>query len=1019
MHHRTPAIDRPRTGPLVARADSIPHANLLQRLVVDRDVRQLERTQDIRRDEVKRRIGLALAMKFDKRRHQRLPEAARTDVNVERLTKLTLANRQTIKEHCGVELAVWEVCGAFEKFHCQSRDEQRVLILDWFPKGVDLQASRLRFPVPGHAQHETLCTCCWAKFNGNVTLTRLRRHRKLARLGQERVPRGAQLVRPSRTNRHSSWNAAVQWLMAFARWTGDHMPDVEITALPVSSRKELYETYATEWASTHMEGIDREFHPLLCRQQFLKMFQGNQLMLAIQKHKRFAQCSDCFSLHSAIALTKSEAAVAQYVQTLRLHRAHVANTKGKYYKHMEKARGLRTKVGYLSIIIDGMDQSKTNVPHVVREAKGMDSMEKLNVHVTGFIAHGFMHAIYTWLDNFAKDPNMTITILVEGLHDLRRLYGPSWKMPRKLYLQLDNPTGENKNKFLIMFLACLVYFCVFDKIKLSFLLVGHTHEDIDQFFSRLSVVWRGLNFYSVPQMMQFAKQVSYKRMTTEALKKLMEANVRKAEAAAAQGAIIAPELPAAVPEAGQYPGLNVRQLTSVGDFKLWMQNTRVRESWVGLTKYKCMVIARRINPETQRRSVVLKVRQCMCSESDESCEVKDNYWEPRRSDGQRQDGIVLIPEDAPPDALPDISFIPATPLKPLTVSRLQLRLFFTKIPGAFPESDAPQPVCVAGAPNYPISRDPLITDGVCWFEELFDLQDQGLAAMCAVCRRLRVEGERLKGEVKSFTKAKELSAALAIYQSDACVVLQPDVNDGESSEDEPEPDESASSDVRSAAESLRYYERLLRQNAKALNDHLKNPLPEEAELHQVYTTVLFKTRSDGTLPVVVEDDIEMLDPEEADDDPPSDDGDQEHTFLWEDEKACQLRIGRKRKERQPHARGALVGDLALVKIEGEEVALASLLGRDADQPTKLLVHWYGNAQGSINGPQLPCWIDTKATRYYRKKPQHPLHHKHEDSIWPHALVTWACDWKLNKSNKLPELAKRRVMQTDGLHAVFD
>ena len=42
-----------------------------------------------------------------------------------------------------------------------------------------------------------------------------------------------------------------------------------------------------------------------------------------------------------------------------------------------------------------------------------------------------------------------------------------------------------------------------------------------------------VNFYSVPQMMQFAKQVSYKRMTTEALKKLTEANVRRAEAAAA------------------------------------------------------------------------------------------------------------------------------------------------------------------------------------------------------------------------------------------------------------------------------------------------------------------------------------------------------------------------------------------------------------------------------------------------------------------------------------------------------
>ena len=55
-----------------------------------------------------------------------------------------------------------------------------------------------------------------------------------------------------------------------------------------------------------------------------------------------------------------------------------------------------------------------------------------------------------------------------------------------LYLQFDN-CGKNKNKVLIGFVTDLVRRGVFVKAKLGFLMVGHTHEDIDQFFSIISI----------------------------------------------------------------------------------------------------------------------------------------------------------------------------------------------------------------------------------------------------------------------------------------------------------------------------------------------------------------------------------------------------------------------------------------------------------------------------------------------------------------------------------------------------
>lgn len=46
--------------------------------------------------------------------------------------------------------------------------------------------------------------------------------------------------------------------------------------------------------------------------------------------------------------------------------------------------------------------------------------------------------------------------------------------------------GKIKKRFVLCFLAVLIEMGIFTKIKISFLMVGHTHEDIDQMFSCIS-----------------------------------------------------------------------------------------------------------------------------------------------------------------------------------------------------------------------------------------------------------------------------------------------------------------------------------------------------------------------------------------------------------------------------------------------------------------------------------------------------------------------------------------------------
>ena len=55
-----------------------------------------------------------------------------------------------------------------------------------------------------------------------------------------------------------------------------------------------------------------------------------------------------------------------------------------------------------------------------------------------------------------------------------------------LFLQLDNVYRENKNTTVMEFMSYLVNAGYFERIEVSFLPVGHTHNDVDILFSLIS-----------------------------------------------------------------------------------------------------------------------------------------------------------------------------------------------------------------------------------------------------------------------------------------------------------------------------------------------------------------------------------------------------------------------------------------------------------------------------------------------------------------------------------------------------
>ena len=223
--------------------------------------------------------------------------------------------------------------------------------------------------------------------------------------------------------------------------------------------------------------------------------------------------------------------------------SHIAGQKAHrelYYANRHISEKYPEKM--LTIIHDKMDHSKTASLHFSHKSKATYSYMKLPVAVTGMIAHGHGDIRYAHygLDIFPTDSNHTIGSIAKLLRDLenpprnssQQLFSggrpsvlseallegcemcldsllplpeepvPAKNLPPVLTLQLDNCSGDNKNRWVFAFCSLLVYKGIFREIYINFLIVGHTHEDIDAPFGRWSNKLKTNDYPTIPRLMK-------------------------------------------------------------------------------------------------------------------------------------------------------------------------------------------------------------------------------------------------------------------------------------------------------------------------------------------------------------------------------------------------------------------------------------------------------------------------------------------------------------------------------------
>src|SRR5688572_8770099 len=77
-------------------------------------------------------------------------------------------------------------------------------------------------------------------------------------------------------------------------------------------------------------------------------------------------------------------------------------------------------------------------------------------------------------------------------------------------LQGDNCSKENKNVWLLGYLAILVYRRIFNSLELHMLMAGHTHTEIDAMFSFLSVALDKMSAFTFSSFVNAFLPAAYK-----------------------------------------------------------------------------------------------------------------------------------------------------------------------------------------------------------------------------------------------------------------------------------------------------------------------------------------------------------------------------------------------------------------------------------------------------------------------------------------------------------------------------
>lgn len=207
---------------------------------------------------------------------------------------------------------------------------------------------------------------------------------------------------------------------------------------------------------------------------------SNGKVYVIKSCEPMYPCEECRDYSNRISMCEDKEQLLAIREARERHYSEVREERAQYLKHKTLARTQSDQ--YLSLIIDGMDQKKKNIPNA-DGSRNTGGKNELLSRVIGVLVHGHRAYAYICPDNVPHNINTIWTILFKvmadiGLKKLSRL--------KKVFIQMDNTCSDNKTKVCFAIATILVTLGLLPNIVFTFLPVGHTHADIDQMFGVLA-----------------------------------------------------------------------------------------------------------------------------------------------------------------------------------------------------------------------------------------------------------------------------------------------------------------------------------------------------------------------------------------------------------------------------------------------------------------------------------------------------------------------------------------------------
>jgi hypothetical protein len=309
---------------------------------------------------------------------------------------------------------------------------------------------------------------------------------------------------------------ARMFMLTFIDRECDKLPDRNCSVVPYTTVSQFYADYEFLYRTQLNSGkVDTE--QVASYDTFKRAFDdlaAEGKVTLMRKVGNFTTCEVCNNISDLLRNGRLVYTPMEREVFLSYRRAHLKQ-QSKERKAMDQVKVdcQRTGAGGqpLEVYInpDGMTERRGNTPinrtGGGRISKGSEaSVTKNRVIgvevVCGLPELGGLDGYYLYIaDNFMPGgSNFLIEIVRQTLKDIaEHCASQGWTMPKTLHVQFDN-CGENKNRYMFTYLSALVELDYFDKIYINFLIVGHTHNTLDQYFGTLSGVIKGTCFVGSP-----------------------------------------------------------------------------------------------------------------------------------------------------------------------------------------------------------------------------------------------------------------------------------------------------------------------------------------------------------------------------------------------------------------------------------------------------------------------------------------------------------------------------------------